>query len=131
MKVMLPVKQESAELRQMAEGFHNIEFVCIYDNDSKNCEWLEAKSLSKTPGGLNSELLQRGVSTIISLNLTPMVLNLFKRSSIEVLKALSSDINENIRLFEESELPSYSTQESRSLQACNGNSCSSCSSSCA
>ena len=130
MKVMLPVKQESAEQRQMAEGFHNIELVCIYDNDSKMCEWLEAKSLSKSPGGLNSELLQRGVSTIISFNVTPMVLNLFKRNSIEVLRASSIDIHENIRLFEQCRLQSYSTQESRSFQACSSNSCSSCSSSC-
>lgn len=128
MKVMLPVKEADPSRKELAEGFHNIQYVCIYDSSMKVCEWLEAKSLSTTPGGLNGELLQRGVNTIISLNVTPMVLNMFKRSSIEVLKAQSNDIDENIRLFNKSQLELYTANESRSYQACNKSSCSSCSS---
>ncbi|WP_167615226.1 NifB/NifX family molybdenum-iron cluster-binding protein [Maribellus sediminis] len=130
MKVMLPVKEAGSSKKELAEGFHNIQYVCIYDSSMKACEWLEAKNLSSTPGGLNGALIQRGVNTIISLNVTPMVLNMFRRNSIEVLKARSTNIDENIRLFNKNELELYTANESRTYQACNKSSCSSCSSSC-
>ncbi|MCG6185766.1 MULTISPECIES: NifB/NifX family molybdenum-iron cluster-binding protein [Maribellus] len=132
MKVLLPVKDDTTRRNEVAEGFHNLGHVCIHDTDLKTTEWISAKEISETPGGLNSGLLEKNIFSIISMNITPMVLSMFNRNGINVFKARSFDVEKNIRLFQASELKSFTTEESRliSSSSCNSNSCSSCGSTC-
>ena len=127
---MVPVMDDKARKTEVAEGFHNLSYVCIFDSVTKKSEWLQSKDLSDTPGGLNDALLDRGIFSIISLNMTPMVLSLFNRNGIKVLKARGNDLDENIRLFQLSNLQVFTAEESRIQQSCNTQSCSSCSSTC-
>jgi len=130
MKVMLPVIDDTSRKNVVADGFHNIEYVCIFDSNTKQYEWLGAKDISETPGGLNSGLTDQGIFSIISLNISPMVLSMFNRNGIQVWKAKGKDLEENLRLFQLSELKIFTAEECRITQACNTSSCSSCSSTC-
>jgi len=127
---MVPVVDDKTRKAEVAEGFHNLAYVCIFDSTTQNSEWLKSQELSQTPGGLNDALLNRGVFSIISLNMTPMVLSLFNRNGIRVLKACGNDLDENIKMFQLSQLKIFSAEESRIQQSCNTQSCSSCSSTC-
>lgn len=127
---MVPVIDDTTRRTEVAEGFHNLAYVCIFDSTTQKSEWLQSQDLSETPGGLNDALLNRGVFSIISLNMTPMVLSLFNRNGIKVLKACGNDLDENIRLFQLSQLKIFTAEESRVQQSCNTQSCSSCSSTC-
>ena len=126
MKVMIPVKDDLQNKFEMADGFHNIEFVCIYDSNLNKSEWLSAKDISETVGGLNTALLEKEVDSIISTKITPMVLTMFRRNGIHVFKAQSNDVSKNIGLFQNNELSIFTVEESRQIQNCDSGSCSSC-----
>ena len=130
MKVLLPVKNNSTGKNKIAEGFHNIDYLCIWDSDSETKEWISAKEISETPGGLNSGLVKNEIYSIISMNVTPMVLQMFNRNGINVLKAQSFDVAQNIRLFRLNQLKKFTDQESRLVISCDSSSCSSCNSTC-
>ena len=130
MKVMLPVKDNQMRKNEIADGFHNIEFVCIYDSNLKTTEWFSAKEISETEGGLNSGLIQRGIYCIISKNVTPMVLTMFKRNGIDIYKAQGFDVLKNIEMFQEKQLTFFTTEELRQNTSCSSGLCSSCSSTC-
>lgn len=130
MKVMVPVVDDKTRKAEVAEGFHNLAYVCIFDSATQRSEWLKSQELSETPGGLNNALVDRGVFSIISLNISPMVLTLFNRNGIRVLKASGKDLDENIRMFQLSQLKIFTAEESRVQQSCSTKSCSSCGSTC-
>jgi len=130
MKVMLPVTDDQQGKNVVADGFHNINYVCVFDSTAGKYDWLNANQISQTPGGLNSGLTEHGIFSIICLNISPMVLTMFKRNGINVWKAKGRDLNENLRLFQLSKLKAFSAEECRIAQACNSSSCSSCGSGC-
>lgn len=126
MKVMIPVKDDLQNKFEMADGFHNVEFVCIYDSNLNNSKWMRAKEISETMGGLNTALLEREVDSIISTKITPLVLTMFRRIGINVFKAQSNDLTKNIGLFQNKELSTFTFEESRQIQSCYSRSCSGC-----
>lgn len=130
MKVMLPVVDDKLSKNVVADGFHNIEYVCVFDSANQKCDWLGANKISETPGGLNSGLSEQGIFSIISLNISPMVLSMFNRNGIKVWKARGNDLDENLRLFQLSQLKVFTAEECRIAQACDSRSCSSCGSTC-
>ena len=130
MKVMLPVIDDKLSKNVVADGFHNIEYVCVFDSANQKCDWLGANKISETPGGLNSGLSEQGIFSIISLNISPMVLSMFNRNGIKVWKARGNDLYENLRLFQLSQLKMFTAEECRIAQACDSRSCSSCGSTC-
>ncbi len=130
MKVMLPVKNEKAGKDELAEGFHNIDYLCIYDSLLKTTEWISAKDISEIPGGLNTALIQKEIYTIISKNITPMVLAMFNRNGIIVYKAQSLNVSKNLELFQSNQLEPFTALVSRLNFASCSSSCSSCNSSC-
>ncbi len=131
MKVLLPVKNDETAKFEMADGFHNISYVCIFDSNTRKQEWMNAGELLENQEDLSGALAERGIFSIISVSIPPMVLRLFNRNGIEVLKASGDNVEENIRLFQKSHLKIFSAEESRMIQStCNTSSCSSCSSTC-
>ena len=123
---MIPVKDDLQNKFEMADGFHNVEFVCIYDSNLNNSKWMRAKEISETMGGLNTALLEREVDSIISTKITPLVLTMFRRIGINVFKAQSNDLTKNIGLFQNKELSTFTFEESRQIQSCYSRSCSGC-----
>jgi len=130
MKVMLPVIDDQLSKNVVADGFHNIEYVCVFDSANQKCDWLGANEISETPGRLNSGLSERGIFSIISVNISPMMLSMFNRNGIKVWKASGNDLDENLRLFQLSQLKVFTAEECRIAQACDSRSCFSCGSTC-
>lgn len=131
MKVMLPVKNNKIGKNEIAESFHNIDFVCIYDNNLKTTTWLHVNNISETVGRLTFEMYQQGIKSIITRNISPMGLSMFKRNGINVYKAQSFDVLTNTKLFQANQLKIFTTEESREIfSSCSSSSCSSCSSTC-
>ena len=127
---MLPVKDGLLHRFEMADGFHNIHFVCIYDSVSNSGEWLSAKEITETYDGLHDGLVDKNVFSIISKNISPMVLTMFRRNGIDVYKAESDDVLKNLGLFKNNQLEIFTLEESRQTQSCDSSSCSSCGSKC-
>lgn len=123
MKVILPV----IEKETVAEGFRNALFVCIYNSHDNSFEWLSTNKLYAGEGDLGEEIKHMGVDSVISGDMTPIALQIFIRNGIEVFKAKSDKVSENIEFFQKNQLELFTSQLAREIQACN-NSCSSCSS---
>jgi len=123
MKVILPVIEKEI----VAEGFRNALFMCIYDSRDNSFEWLSTARLNVGDRDLGEEIKLMGVNSVISSNMTPIALQIFARNGIEVFKAKSDIVSENIAFLQNNQLELFTSQIAREIQACN-NSCSSCSS---
>lgn len=131
MKVMLPVENNKTGKTKISEGFHNLDYLCISDSDLATTEWVSAREIAETPGGLNSGLIKKGIYSIITFNITPMVLAMFKRNGITVFKAQGFDVDKNIRLFRLRQLDAFTIEEARLIvSSCGSSSCTGCGSSC-
>lgn len=127
---MLPVVDKQQNKYVMADGFHNAKYVCIFNSENETYNWLEADEISNKPGGFTSGLTDRGISSVICQNISPMLLTMFRRSDIKVWKANNDNLAKNLRLFQLHKLNTFSAEECRIAQTCDSHSCSSCGSSC-
>lgn len=123
MRVMLPIEESG----RLARGFHNASKVCIYDSSKECSEWKNVSEINLKPGEFTSELAKIGVDTVISGYLPPMVLQLFARCGVEVLKARGSNLEENISFFSKNQLEEFTSEFSREMWGCNSG-CGSCNS---
>lgn len=128
MKIIVPVLDNGSAKNYIAHGFHNAEYVCIYDTETKISEWLPTSEISKETGNITLALKNKGIMTIISNHMPSMALDLFSESGLKVYKAKSNSLSENLELFNQNLLPQYTSQLSFE-SGCSG-SCSSCGSSC-
>ena len=129
MKIIIPIIDNNRSKDNIAQGFHNAGYVCIYDCSSNTYEWLTINELAPNAGNLSLELKRRGIFTVISGYMSLMALGLFTESGLKVYKAESDSVQENIKLFLENKLPPLTTQSILGMSACIG-SCNSCGSSC-
>jgi predicted Fe-Mo cluster-binding NifX family protein len=127
MKVMLPIADKKSGKETVARGFHNAQYICIYDSHSKSFEWMAAKEMNHNPGDFSRELQRLGIKTVISAYLPPMALRIFARNGLDVYKARGINVEENIGFFSRNQLESFTTQEARETWGCKS-SCGSCSS---
>ncbi|MBN1119179.1 MAG: NifB/NifX family molybdenum-iron cluster-binding protein [Bacteroidales bacterium] len=126
MKVVIPVVDNGTAKDALAPAFHNSDFVCIYDSESENYEWMKTVEISEKPGNLSLGFKQKGIGTVISKSMSGMALSLFKALGLEVYEAVSNSVAENISLLVENKLKPIMAA-SASDSSCNGL-CSSCSS---
>lgn len=129
MKVLLPVQNISDAKHSIADGFHNSEFVCIYNCKDKSFEWLPIAAITKKPGNLSLELKRKGITSVISNSMPFMALSLFMESGLSIFKANGISVDENIQLFLNNKLTVLSSKDTSMPSGCSS-SCSSCSSSC-
>ena len=127
MKVMLPIAEREGGKETVAQGFHNAQYVCIYDYQNKSFEWMPVKKISSNPGDLSKELQRMGISKVISTYLPPMALRIFARSGLDVYRARGTNVEENITFLKHNQLESFTTQAARETWGCES-SCGSCSS---
>lgn len=129
MKVMIPVVDNLSAKNNLAAGFHNAEYACIYDSESEAYEWIATDDISTKPGNLSIELKRKGIYNIISKQMSLMALGLFAESGLNVFKAESEDVSENIQKFVQNKLQPLTVQSAMG-SSCSSSSCGSCSSSC-
>lgn len=127
MKVILPTIGFDSDT--LADSFHNAEYTCIYDKENNSSEKLTASSISETPDNMSIVLKQKGIKNVISKSIPPMALKLFVDLGFNVYKAEGDSVEENILLFKEDKLKSFTEIEFAATSSCTS-SCSSCSSSC-
>ena len=130
MKVILPVIDDQGARNMLSNGFHNARFVCIYDSQSHDTEWLPIKDISEKPGNLTLGLKKRGIYTVISPQMPLMALGLFIESGLTVFRSESKNVEENIKLLNENRLRPFEAYDAMGMSSCSGSSCGSCSSSC-
>lgn len=129
MKIILPVIDDNYEKYSIATGFHNSDYVCIYDNEENSYKWMTTSELSEKPGNLSLELKRKGIFTVISNYMSVMALGLFIESGIKVLKAQSDNLQVNIGLFNTGMLMPFTVESAMGMTSCSG-SCSSCDTTC-
>lgn len=128
MKIMIPVIDDKGEKFTLAESFHNAEYACIYESDSKSFEWLRTSDLSEKSENLSIELKRKGILSVLINKMSPMAMGLFIESGFKVFKAESTSLEENVDLFHHKLLEYYSYAAEDINDACSG-SCGSCSTS--
>lgn len=87
-----------------------------------------SKKISSNPGNLGFELKRRGIGAVISPQMPLMALSFFAESGLPVFQAKGEDIEENIRLFNLSQLPLLTKQLAKT-SSCSG-SCGTCNTTC-
>ena len=129
MKVIIPVIDNDHSKMRIAASFHNTEFACIYNCSNKNYEWVNTKKMSQNTGSLEMELMQNGITAVISNQMPLMALGFFTESGLTVFKAVSEDIEENIKLFISNQLTQITNTTAKSASSCSG-ACGSCNTIC-
>lgn len=129
MKIILPVIDDQGARNMLAQGFHNARYVCIYDCEIHDCEWLSINDISEKPGNLTLGLKKRGIYTVISPRMPLMALGLFVESGLTVYRADGNNVETNIKEYLGNNLKTFDVLEVIGNSSCSEG-CGSCSSSC-
>jgi len=129
MKVIIPVIDNKSGKNSIAPGFHNAEYVCIYDCKRETYEWLRTKDISSNAGIWGQELKNKEIGTVISTNMPLMALGVFTDNGLKVLKAFGTNLLDNIQMFRNNQLKPITAQSSLEMSGCGG-SCQSCNTNC-
>jgi predicted Fe-Mo cluster-binding NifX family protein len=129
MKVIIPVIDNQSGRNNIASGFHNAEYVCIYDCTNTTCEWVRTKDISNHSGIFGQELLSQNITTVISQSMPLMALGVFTDCGLKVLKSSGTNLQYNIELFQKNQLEAITAQTTLVMSACSG-SCKSCKTTC-
>ena len=124
MKVILPVMDGAKSKYELAAGFDDTEFVCIYDTETSQYEWMPLSEICAKIGNLSFALKRKGVFCIITNELPLLALGLFTESGLKVYKAKGVSLQENIELFNSGSLKKYSAIDTIEMAGCSS-SCSS------
>ena len=125
MNIIIPVADLKKDKTKLSKGFHNTEYACIYNSLNGSYQWLKTKEISDSEDNLSLALKRKGIYTIITSHIPYLALRLFKESGLVVFKSKSKNVEENIALFLNNELESFTPQ----IRFSNSNCSSSCSAS--
>ena len=129
MKVIIPVIDNQSGRNNIASGFHNAEYVCIYDCANTTCEWVRTKDISNHSGIFGQELISQNITTVISHSMPLMALGVFTDCGLKVLKSSGTNLQYNIELFQNNQLEAITAKSTLVMSACSG-SCKSCKTTC-
>ncbi len=118
MKIIIPVTDNSEGNSIIVSGFHNTNFVCIYDSTANNYQWFNKKEISINEGNLSIQLKLKGISTIITSEIELMTLSLFNDVGLKVYKSETDSIEENIKLFELNQLTLFPVKSAIGVISC-------------
>jgi predicted Fe-Mo cluster-binding NifX family protein len=129
MKVILPISERKEGAEIIAQGFHNAEFMCIYDSDAKTFEWKDAAEMISQSVDISKDFEEMGIDAVICGYLPPMVWQIFSRSRLLIFQPSGDSFSDNIKLFDNNKLELFSPEEAYDAWgSCSGSSCSSCNS---
>lgn len=132
MNIIIPVINDNDEKYIMAKGFHNTDYVCIYNTLNGSYDWVKTKEISESEDNLSVSLKRKGIYTIITGQIPYLALRLFKESGLVVYKSKSKSVEKNIEFFLNDELQHFSHQThfGSTASACGSCSSSSCGPNC-
>jgi hypothetical protein len=100
MRVAIPVTDLSANGRQVVAATLNATgYMCLYDLETTNYQWLRVSELAPNLGELLPALGHRSVTDIISVKMQPMALKVLVNKGFKVFKSSGNNLDENIRLY--------------------------------
>ena len=118
MKIIIPVIDNEQGKNLLAQGFHNTDYVCVYDSDEITFQWLEKKDISLKEGNLCIQLKLKGIHTIITSEIELMTLSLFTDSGLKIYKTEVGSVEENIKLFEANQLKLFTSKTAIGIINC-------------
>jgi len=126
MKIVIPVVDVSTRKNQIAGGLNVTGHLCIYDNVSKEGNWMKTTDLAPNMGELLPALERENVTTIISRQVQPMALKVLVNKGFSVYKSESDVLDDNIILFNNNELSLFDMESTMNDAAACGGACNSC-----
>ncbi len=127
MKIAFPLLNE----KELAIDFVHSDYIGIYDDVEGRIELISISGIEKKVGItlFFDTMTGQGLKSVVSPYYSYMTLRVFKENKIETLKAISSNLDENIRFFKDRSLKPFSTYESLLIGEC-AKDCSGCGTSC-
>jgi len=128
MKICLPILGESGLKKElMANDFYKAQHYYIFDldNSQSNVYVLDDRNTLYLSIG---DLKKMEIEAIITPNLRPMAAKILFENEIEVYKASSSEVQENLDLYKRGLLKDFTASMIEQKSSCSSDSCSSCSS---
>jgi len=127
MKIAFPLLNE----KELAIDFVHSHYIGIYDDVEGKTELISLSETEKRVGNtlFFDTMINHDLKSVASPYYSYMTLRVFRENEIETLKAVSSNLDENIRYFRENSLKPFDIYESFPMNECS-KSCSSCGTSC-
>lgn len=126
MKVIIPVVEDQQTKDLKVDEFRSASKAYIYDCDTKATTLVPFEQLINNLGNLTLELKSKGIYTVISSRMSFLSLSLFLDSQLMVLKAKSSDLEENLQLYLGNQLEPFNQFAGYGAPGCSPAACSSC-----
>jgi predicted Fe-Mo cluster-binding NifX family protein len=127
MKIAFPLLNE----KELAIDFVHSSYIGIYDDTDSKTNLIPLSGLEKNLGItlFFDAITNQGLKSVASPYYSFMSLRVFKENNIETLKAISTNLDENIRHFKSMSLKPFDTYESMLGGEC-AKDCKSCGTSC-
>lgn len=130
MKIAIPVIDNSEHKYDIANGFNSTGSLCLYNEESKRCSWMQTSELAANMGELLPALVSQEVDIIITKHVHPMALQVLVNKGFRVYQSEGLNLMDNIGLFNESRLRTYDIISSYADAKICGGECSACSTEC-
>ena len=125
MKIAFPLLNE----KELAEDFAHANYLGIFDDRAGKTEMILLASASDNSNQVFSTMLSSGIRAVASMFYSYMSLRVLKENSIEPLKAVSMDLEENLTEWKSNLLVPFNVYEALLTGAC-ASECSSCGGGC-
>lgn len=103
MKVAFIVRNNMSEKFVLAEGLSQNNALCVYDTDNHKIEWMELSNIANS-FNLALSFFDLGIQKVVSSRMDDYLVQKLSQNEISVLQAQSSDLVENIKLFNQHQL---------------------------
>lgn len=125
MKIAFPLLNE----KELAEDFAHANYLGIFDDCAGKTEMILLAGASDNSNQIFSTMLSSGIRAVASIFYSYMALRVLKENSIETLKAVSMDLEENLSDWKNSLLKPFDVYEALLTGPC-AHDCSACGTSC-
>jgi hypothetical protein len=131
MRIAVPVSDLSADGRQrVAATLSATGFLCLYDQEAQNYQWLNVSELAPNLGELLPALENSTVTDIISANMQPMALKVLVNKGFNVFKSNGHNLDENLRLHAIHSLSRFNMEQLLSEKDLCSGACGDCDTTC-
>lgn len=127
MKIAFPLLNE----KELAMDFIHSRYIGIYDDKEHKTDLIPLSGIEQKLGitVFFDTLTSQGLTSVVSPYYSYMSLRVFKEYEVETLKAMSNNLDENIKHLKEKALKPFNVYESLLIGDC-AKDCNSCGTSC-
>lgn len=117
--------------KELAVDFAHSHYLGIYDEEKDKTEVIPLAGIDQKSGvtALFHTMTNEGLSSVVSTYYSYLTIRVFKENNIETLKAIGTNLEENINRFKSGQLKPFELYESLLIGEC-AKDCAGCGSSC-